>query len=461
MKRTREEQIIYEALSAVETPPWDAEGAVLRALERPRGRRSRPVPRALLAAACLAAALAVGAAAVGLSGAWRYFFAALPAGAVETVGVSRTAGDYTLTVMDAVPDENGVLLLLSLTRADGGDIDPLADISTYTLHADVKAEESGGAGSLQFSRPRLSEDGKTLYITCERTAAASLPGQALTLTAPGVAQELGDEYGRADLAGLAGVEVPDLSGTMLRETAAMEELLSRAVEAQDVSIPIATDGGFKGWYVLGAAVTEEGLAVLTSGGKLQQGDLACADFTPEALVDTRTGVRYEYPRGHGYALSGGGWAMVWSFPDCPLTPADLPWLRLEVWYQVDRILSEEPFSVPFTVGGGASMRLPLDWTLEEDGVRLHATELNLSALRVSVSFAEDADTSGVLYRTGTAPVITLEDGTQLQTVWGGGGDRGDTSTVEFQLKDGAGERIFLDTGRIVSVSFGGNTITIK
>lgn len=461
MKRTQEEQIIYEALSAVETPPWDAEGAVLRALERPRGRRSRPVPRALLAAACLATALAVGAAAVGLSGAWRYFFAALPESAVEAVGASRTAGEYTLTVEDAVPDENGVLLLLSLTRADGGDIDPLADISTYTLHADVKAEDPGVAGSLQFSQPRLSADGKTLYITCENTIAASLPGQTLTLTAPGVAEQLGDEYGRAELAGLAEVEIPDLSGTMLRETAEMEALLSRAVAAQNMSIPIVTDGGFEGWHVRGAAVTEEGLTILATDGYLRQGDLACNDYTPEALVDTRTGERYESARGHGYKLSDGSHVMAWSFPDCPLTPADLSWLRLEVWYQVDRILSEAPFSIPFTVDGGASMSLPLDWTLEEDGVTLHATGLNLSALGVSVTFTEKADTSGVLYRTGTAPVITLEDGTEIPTVWGGGGDREGVSVVKFQIKDGAGERIFLDTDKVASISFGGNTVTLK
>ena len=75
MKRTAEEERIYQALSAVKTPEVPLEEGVRARLER-RERHNRPYFRMAVAAACLVVMLGAVVGAAGLSDAWRYFFPA-------------------------------------------------------------------------------------------------------------------------------------------------------------------------------------------------------------------------------------------------------------------------------------------------------------------------------------------------------------------------------------------------
>ena len=140
-----------------------------------------------LVCACLLAVLGAAAAAVGLTDAWRYFFSSpIPSSAVTELGLSQTNGEYTLTLEDTVAEDTGVLLLLSLTRADGGVIDPAVGLNLSSLRRAPSLSLSDGTSlSLHaVSPPQQSTDQKTLYYVLQASTddrAASLAGEALTL----------------------------------------------------------------------------------------------------------------------------------------------------------------------------------------------------------------------------------------------------------------------------------------
>lgn len=468
MMRTPEEERIFHALSQIKTPACDLSGVVEQAGGRRRARR-RP-GRPLAAAAVLCALLTIGAAAVGISGAWRYFAPSLPQNAVETVGVSQTAGDYTLTVVDAVADDSNIMLLLALRRADGGLIDPEASLNTASMHLNLEIEAEKGAGSHGLLGRQLSQDGTTIYLLFDTSYVTDQPStlvnQTLTLAADGVAVQLRDENGQyifrseapVSLAPLAEAEIPDSSqsGGTIRE-------IIRAAAAQAVRIPLPMSDQFPALAVLGAAVTEDGLSLVTSSGRFASGDLVCTDILCDTLTDTRTGTRYACAGGNGATLEDGTQAMVWSFQDCPLTAEDLPYLELEVVYTMDRILSDQPFSLTFTVGQSSGISIPIEEPLELDGLTLHPAELRLSPLELRVFFADEHEAAFSLYQEGTAPVLHLADGTEIATRWGGGRYLGDDTlpSVAFQVEDADGERLFIDPGQVVSITFGNLEIPVE
>ncbi len=107
MKRDEREEVIYRALRGVETPEYDILGAVKAAREE-IPRRGRPhLTRAALLAACLAAALTVGALAAGLTVGWDSFLDRTPAEGVTAVGERAVTGEYTLTLQEAIVDDEG------------------------------------------------------------------------------------------------------------------------------------------------------------------------------------------------------------------------------------------------------------------------------------------------------------------------------------------------------------------
>ncbi len=230
MKLEHEEAIIRAALSTIETPGYDIEAGVERQREAQHVPVRHRLPRTVLIAACLALALAVGAAAVlGVSANWGYFFSPIPTAAVTTLGVSQTAGDYTLTLEDAVVDDNGALLLLALTRADGEEIDPRANFNTLTMHSKLMTEGEDFSATSGFQGRRLSEDGRTLYLVFEARNDHLLPGETildkkLIFHTDGVAVQLWDpaEYsgGRelsVSLAPLAEAELSAVEGQWDKE----------------------------------------------------------------------------------------------------------------------------------------------------------------------------------------------------------------------------------------------------
>lgn len=461
MKREHEEACIYEALSHVETPEYDIGAAVRR--QRAEGNTAaltrRHLPRAALVAACLVLALAVGAAAVGLSGNWYRFFGMVPENAVTTVGVSQTSGDYTLTIEDAMADNNGVVLLFALTRADGGEVDPEASLQAGNRPETfmVDGERFGGGG---FNDSQLSEDGKTLYLWYEMRDNSVQGddgplGKNLTFQADCVAKRIFHmgEGIPTSLAPLAELEISEVSCGGVHD-ADYDAKLNAALAPQEIHIPLPLDEQFPAYGIRGAAVTDNGLAIAIGGRNSVNGDLSCTGIWPDELIDTRDGTAYGGRSGHRVELADGTHAMLWSFYDCPLTVEDLPYLELTVDYEVDQILSEEPFSLKFTVDSGAAEVIPVDRDVEVTGLTLHVTELRLSALGLTLNFTDD--TSFDLYETGGAPVLELTDGTSIQTTWTGGNERPDgTCAVSFSTAGlEPGERAFFDTDQIASVRFG-------
>ena len=103
MKRDEREEVIYRALQGVETPEYDILGAVKAAREEIPRRRRPHLTRAAL--------LTVG---------WDSFLGRTPAEGVTAVGERAVTGEYTLTLQEAIVDDEGAAFLLALTRNDGG-----------------------------------------------------------------------------------------------------------------------------------------------------------------------------------------------------------------------------------------------------------------------------------------------------------------------------------------------------
>ena len=469
MTRDREEALIYEALSQVETPEYDIQAALAR--ERPTRPWVRSAVRRVVLLAAVCAVLAVSAGAVGASGLWSAFFGPIPSNAISTGGVSPTAGDYTLTLEDAIVDENGAMLLLALARADGGEIDPNASLRTHTLDARllVDGDQSTAVGSSGFTDTQRSEDGKTLHFCYELKTSGlggSLLGKTLTFTADGVGIQLVGKNGYPSMEGGAPVslsaltEIPDCTGLNFSPRYEDLEKIFQAVEALGTSLPLPKAEEFPQFAVLGAVTTDKGLSLVLSQGMGRSNDLRCAHVQCDALVDTRDGARYGSTGSFGGELSDGTWANINFFGDCPSGAEDLPFLELEVSYWIDRLLSEKPFSLTFQPDKTSAVTLPVEEPVTISGVELHPTEIRLSALSLLVFF-DDMDTAGSLYEDGSAPILTLKDGSVIETQWSGGYGGGDGRySVRFRVEDSGQERFFFDTSQISSIRFGDLEIPI-
>ena len=446
MKRTPEEERIFRALAQIETPEADL-SAALRRTEEPR--RIRPV-RPLAAAAVLCALLTIGAAAVGFSGAWRSFVHSLPQNAVQTVGASQTSGDYTLTVEEAVVDDSNFMLLLALTRADG--------------------HYFGRATDYQ-----LSPDGKTIYICYENRGSpfdVSVLDSPITISADGVAVQLWDEEDhflrvRSDtpvsLAPLAGLEGADYTDLSIRDEATAQRIV-REIAGQGRSIPLPMEAAFPGYAVLGAAMTDHGLTLLTvSDVRSDSGELVCTEAEIDALIDTRTGARYEeFQYDGGGELRDGTPVQFYSFMDSSLCLDDLPYLEVEVSYAIDRVLSDNPFSFTFTVNKSSGLSVPIPETLELSGVTLHPVELRLSALAVIMTFDDfHEDIQHAIYEHEAAPVLHLKDGSSIDTHRADSSSREWSSYISFRPEDANGDRLFIDPAQVVSITFGNLEIPVE
>ena len=432
MKRTPEEERIFRALAQIKTPEADLSAALRRA-EEPR--RIRPV-RPLAAAAVLCALLTIGAAAVGFSGAWRYFVPSLPQNAVQTVGASQTSGDYTLTVEEAVVDDSNFMLLLALTRADGEPIDPEASLTTNSMDLEVTVDGHYFGRATDY---QLSPDGKTIYICYENRGSpfdVSVLDSPITISADGVAVQLWDE----------------------------EDHFLRVRSDTPVSIPLPMEAAFPGYAVLGAAMTDHGLTLLTvSDVRSDSGELVCTEAEIDALIDTRTGARYEeFQYDGGGELKDGTPVQFYSFMDSSLCLDDLPYLEVEVSYAIDRVLSDNPFSFTFTVNKSSGLSVPIPETLELSGVTLHPVELRLSALAVIMTFDDfHEDIQHAIYEHEAAPVLHLKDGSSIDTHRADSSSREWSSYISFRPEDANGDRLFIDPAQVVSITFGNLEIPVE
>lgn len=452
MKRTAEEERIYQALSAVKTPEAPLEEGVRARLER-RERHNRPHFRMAVAAACLAVMLGAVVGAAGLSGAWQYFFPGVPEQAVTRLGVSQTVGDYTLTVEDAVADDTGALLLLSLTRTDGAvlDTDLQLGVGSPTLAPglllDGEAVESGGGVVEQT----LSGDGKTLYLVYEATNTSErLSGKTVTFTVPALSNGVETQRTTVSLAPLA-----DVAAAESRENIrAWGQTLSR----QNCRVELPAAGAFDGGALRGVLETEEGL-FLAIEGEEQRSEGAYCLVASSALVDTRTGARYEFAGYTSTELDDGTRVRLHHYQDCPLTAADLPWLELELSYPVSRLVTEEPFELSFQVDTSAARTVPLE-TTEILGTVCPLRELRLSAREIALDVeGNDLEPYTFLYEGDAASMeLTWADGTTRTVPCNGG--MVSEGVCTFWYTSELSTRSFLDTEDIVSVTIGDMTFDL-
>lgn len=474
MERNKEERAIRGVLSQIETPEYDMKGAVMDALRQKATPRRYRLPRAALVAGVMVAVLAVGAAAVGISGLWERFFPnPVPQNAISTIGVSQTSGDYTLTLEDAMADDNGIILLLTLSRVDGGSIDPEASISGRSTNVELWADGERFSAGGGLDNRVLSADGTSLRFCYEvrnnmdaQFGRIGLAGKSLTLKASGVVITLysSEAFGyrpdeTANLSPLAELALPDFSYAEQLDHGGYDDLIYAEINALNLALPLPLDEEFPLYTILGAADTRQGLAIALTDGRQSSGDRTCTGLVAPAIIDTRTDTRYDMHEGSGFEGNDGKAFMLYTFRDCPLTTADLPHLRLEVTYELDQILSTEPFSLTFTPDSGSAHIIPLNLTIPVEGTPLQANELRLSALGLNLRFSTGMDTVfDAIYHIKLSPVVTLKDGSTVQTIWqgGSGGDSG--CSVAFQSRDENGARVFLDTDQIASVTLNGVTL---
>lgn len=452
MKRTPEEERIYEALSAIKTPEVPLEEGVRARLER-RERHNRPYFRMAVAAACLVVMLGAVVGAAGLSGAWRYFFPGVPENAVTQVGVSQTVGDYTLTVEDAVADDTGALLLLSLTRTDGAELDPNLQLGVGSptlipgLLLDGKAVDSSGGVVEQT----LSGDGRTLYLVYEAANTSQrLSGKTVTFTVPALSDGMETRQTTVSLAPLADV----VTAESQENRRAWGQTLSK--EHCREALPAA--GEFDGGALRGALETEEGLFLAIEGEEQRGEDTYCLT-AKSALVDTRTGARYEFAGFTSTELDDGTFVRFHYYRDCPLTAADLPWLELELTYPVSHLATEEPFELSFQVDTSAARTIPLE-TTEILGTVCPLRELRLSAREIALDVeGNDLDSYAFLYEGEAASMeLTWADGTTLTVPCGGG--RVYDGVCTFWYTPDLSAQSFLDPEGIVSVTIGDVTLDL-
>ena len=452
MKRTPEEERIYQALSAIETPDAPLEEGVRARLERGE-RQNRPYFRMAAVAACLVVLLGAAVGAAGFHEAWRYFFPGVPERAVTEVDVSQTNGDYTLTVEDAVADDTGMLLLLSLTRTDGAEIDPDLQLGGGSqtvapfLMLDGEEVHFGGGGVEQT----LSGDGKTLYLVYEATSSGQrLSGKTITFTVPALSDGMETRQTTVSLAPLA-----DGAAAERREN---RRAWGRTLSRQDCRVELPAAGEFDGGALRGALETEEGLFLAIEGEEQWGEDTYCL-VARSALVDTRTGARYEFAGYTSTELDDGTFVRLHHYRDCPLTAADLPWLELELNYPVSHLVTEEPFTLSFQVDTSAALTIPLE-TTEILGTVCPLRELRLSAREIALDVEGDGmDPYAFLYEDeGTSMVLTWEDGTTETVPCKGGLVYEGMCT--FWWSSDLSTRSFLDVEGLVSVTIGDVTFDV-
>ena len=401
MKRTPEEERIFQALSSIQTPPAPLEAGIHARLAARRTPR-RPYVRMALVCACLLAVLGAAAAAVGLTDAWRYFFSSpIPASAVTELGLSQTKGEYTLTLEDAVAEDTGVLLLLSLTRADGGVIDPAVGLNLSSLRRAPSLSLSDGTSlSLHaVSPPQQSTDQKALYYVLQASTddqAASLAGETLTLDLFALGTT---PYNKTAVLSLAELSAEHWDTYSPSDFSGISAALSR----QNTALPVPVVDGFSG--------ADMGV----------QNNILCDNVYPNAIVDTRTGARYYHGSMRRYELENGEGSYVYSFQDCPLTPEDLPWLELEVVYACTPLVPDSSFSIPFQVDTVTSISVPLDG-LELAGQTLPIHTLQVTPMGISlIGAGNDLTPYECLYQDTQIPCsLTKTDGTVLSLECTGG-----------------------------------------
>lgn len=476
----------YRSLQQGIHPPGDLQARVLaaaqderRAGRAARRRMNRPRLAAMLAAVCVLAVLTVGAAAVvGLSGGWKQFWdgADVPQNAVSALNLTQTEDGYTLAVEDVMLADSRAIALVTLSRADGGPVDPGIGIGRYGNGANLllDGDYAGLIGRTSYS-PYMSPGntakhwcfeystdggtglaGRTLGIQVKQVVQPHL--ETVTLDGAALAAAYAASPADAEDAALrSDGSVPMEARVAARD--ALYAVLLRQQETAPVRLPL--DGQFPEVQGTVAAVGDGlGIAFHIDGDdKPMSGNTACYGVYVTAVTDTRTGARHEY----------GGTQGVWSdaepgdsFQVClvpDFTIGDLPYLQVELEYSLFDILTDKPFLLSFKAENKTERSLRLGYDLEAGGATLSLDKIDVSTLGalLTVRTAEDVSVFDLAYDGHQLSVAyRMQDGTEIPLqVRAGQYDGKSLHVLTLDPVDADGNRLFPDMAQVQSVVING------
>lgn len=385
--------------------------------------------KTVLIAAALAAAMIVSALAVELTVGWESFLGRTPEGAVTDIGVSAVTGDYTLTLHEAIVDDDGAAFLLALTQNDGEVLEGKPEFYRW----DVKIDGEFPNMATECQQPIRSEDGKTVYYCVEFEAQGeewdeeSLMEKNITFLCGGV---MDTDWTEEELA-LASetVSLAPLAQTARRVDMSYDDIcigqndpalltMVEELSAQAV-VPLARPGEEKS-SVSAVLFSDDGLMVAVDNwnGVAQQGKCRIGRGSAIALTDTRTGDKWSCSGFFKQGADGTGFYLSY-FTDCPLTQEDLPYVDVTIGYQVNKVLSDEPVELSFSVSEGYQTTVALDEDITFNYIgdcTAHVTGASISALRLELTF-DQMDRAGRDWENhpekNTKWAVVEEDGTQV------------------------------------------------
>lgn len=356
--------------------------------------------KAILIAAALCVAMIVSALAVELTVGWESFLGRTPQKAVTTVGESAVTGDYTLTLQEAIVDDDGAAFLLALTRNDGGVLEGKPE----PLYWDIKVEGEFPNMSMGSQQPIRSEDGKIIYYCFEFEAQGEkwdedcVTGKTITFQCDGVADadwtEEEIERIRRETVSLAPlaqtVQRLDVSSKDLYRPKQREELVPLVEElSAQATIPLTKKGEGKVW-VSAVLISDDALPIVVvhnDRSPVRQGQYLISNGTALTLTDTRTGEQWGCT---GFTWQGDDEGFyLCDFQDCPITEDTLPYFEVTVDYGTQKLLSDEPMDLSFVADDSYQTTVALDKDITFNYIgdcTAHVTGANISALRLELTF---------------------------------------------------------------------------
>lgn len=455
--------------------------AILQALgeEKPM-RTGKFTFKAVLIAAILCVAMIVSALAVELTVGWESFLGRTPQKAVTTVGESAVTGDYTLTLQEAIVDDDGAAFLLALTRNDGGVLEGKPE----PLYWDVKVDGEFPNMSTGSWGPIFSDDRKTGYYCVEFEAQGvewdkeSVTGKTVTFRCDGVADadwtEEEIERTRRETVSLAPlaqtVRRLDVSSKDLYSPKQREDLVPLVEELSvQATIPLTKKGEGKVW-VSAVLISDDALPIVlvhNDRSPVRQGQYLMGNGTALTLTDTRTGEQWGCT---GFTWQGDDEGFyLCDFQDCPITEDTLPYFEVTVDYRTQKLLSDEPVELSFVAGDGYQTTVALDEGIAFNYIgdcTAHVTEASISALRLELTF-DQMDRAGRDWdnhpEKNTKWAVVEEDGTQVLLCPPMIRQDQETGAGYIRLEgvDENSDRRLIDPGQVEALMVGETVIPLK
>lgn len=454
---------------------------ILRVLKEEKPMKTKTVTlKTVLIAAAVAVAMVVSALAVELTVGWENFLGRTPRNAVTAVGERAVTGDYTLTLQEAIVDDDGAAFLLALTRNDGQILEGKPEFYGW----DVKIDGEFPNMATECQQPIRSEDGKTVYYCVEFEAQGvewdkeSITGKTITFQCDGVADadwtEEEIERIRRETVSLAPlaqtVRRLDISSKDLYSPKQRKELVPLVEElSAQATIPLTKKGEGKVW-VSAVLISDDALPIVVvhnDRSPVRQGQYLIGNGTALTLTNTRTGGQWGCT---GFAWQGDNKGFyLCDFQDCPITEDTLPYFEVTVDYGTQKFLSDEPIELPFVAGDGYQTTVSLDEDITFNYIgdcTAHLTGASISALRLELTF-DQMDRAGWDWENhpekNTKWAVVEEDGTQVLLCSPMIRQDQETGAGYIRLEgvDENSDRRLIDPGQVEALMVGETVIPLK